>query len=63
VATVGREEAGAFQVVVDGVLVFFSYVKYEWSQAGVAVIAVLPVDGCAADRDDYACGCFADFYG
>jgi len=38
-------------------------VEYEWSEAGVAVIAVLFPYGCASDGDYDAFACFADFYG
>ena len=62
-AAVACAEAGVFKRVVEGVFVFFCYVEYEWSDACVVVCVVLAPCDCASDGDDYACGCFADFYG
>ncbi len=62
-SVIGGVKVGAFQAVVDCVFVFFGYVEYERSQPSVAVVVVLAMDGCSADGDDNACGCFADFYG
>ena len=55
VAAILEGEVGAFQRVEDFVFVVFGYVEYEWSEAGVAVVAVLFPDCCASDGDDYAC--------
>ncbi len=63
VACVEGVEVGSFERVVDFVFVFFCDVEYEWSEASVAVAAVLFPDGCASDGDYDACACFADFYG
>ena len=37
--------------------------KYEWSEACVAVVSVLLPCGCASDGNYDARCCFADFYG
>ena len=62
-SSVAEAEIGAFQNVVEGIFVFFSYVKYEWSKARVFVPVVLSPNGCSSDGYDDAGACFADFYG
>ena len=63
VAVVVCVESGSFKGVADFAFVFFGDVKYEWSEAGVAVFAVLFPSGGATDGDYDAGACFADFYG
>jgi hypothetical protein len=63
VAVVVCVESGFFKGVVDFAFIFFGDVKNEWSEAGIAVFAVLFPGGCASDSDYYASTCFADFYG
>jgi len=48
--------------VVDFLLVFFSYVKWEWSEAKVFVVTFLFPDDCASYGDEDSCLGFADFY-
>jgi len=63
IACVIGVEVRCFQRVVDVFFVVFSYVKNEWSESRVVVVAVLFPCGCASNGDYDAFAGFADFYG
>ncbi len=60
-AFIGSAEVCLLERRVDFSFVLFSYVEYEWPQASVTVVIVLPPDSCAADGDQQTCGGFANF--
>ncbi len=60
-ASVLGGEVSFFEVVVDCVLVFFRDMEYEGTEACIVVSAVFSLNGCAADSDNYTCGCFSNF--
>ena len=61
-AAVGGAEVCVLKCVAELILVFFSYVKYEWPQARVFVGSVLFPGGRSTDGNYHTCARVPDFY-
>ena len=62
-AAVGGAEVCVLKCVAELILVFFSYVKYEWSQSSIRVGTILFPCCCTPYGDNNTSVGFADFYG
>ena len=62
IATVSCTKISVFKGIEELVFVFFCYMEYEWSEAGVVVGSVLFPGGYSSDGNYHADAGFTDFY-